>query len=80
MTDEAHILQFRSTHEYYRTTKYEGQPTIGDNKNFNFMMLAVHFRSIESADRGVGMDTLFKVRMWTSRIDFPLIWRSIDVP
>ena len=60
MTDEAHILQFRSTHEYYRTTKYEGHPTIGDNKNFNFMLLAVHLITWLSADRGVGMDTLFK--------------------
>ena len=26
----AHILWFRSTHEYYETAKYEGHPTTGD--------------------------------------------------
>ena len=60
MADEVHILQFRSTYdEYYRTTKYEGHPTIGDNKKLNVMLLAVHLRAHVDANRGVGMDMLF---------------------
>ena len=60
MADDAHILQFRSTHEYCRTTKYEGHPTIGDHTIVDFMVLAVQLSTYLFANRGAGMDTLFK--------------------
>ena len=60
LADEAHILQFRSTHEYCRTTKYEGDPTTGDHTIFFFIISALHLKYTLSADRGGGMNTLFK--------------------
>ena len=32
-TDRVHILQIRSTHQYYRTAKYQLHRTTGDGDN-----------------------------------------------
>ena len=33
-----HILRFRSTHQYYRTVKYEPNRTIGDGDTLTFVI------------------------------------------
>ena len=61
-TNVVHILQFRSTHEYYRTTKHEAHPTIGYDKIVNLVLrrwVSVHL----IPNRGVGMNLLFNPRV-----------------
>ena len=37
-----HILQFRSTHQYYRTAKYEPKRTIGDEDRAGYVFVDIN--------------------------------------